>query len=316
MNIAYACNDGYIMQTGISLISLFENNRHFDEIKLYMISCGISQEYLLVIESICKKYGRDIEIINFKDIAYDLIISDTGRHLETIYAKMFFERIPGVERMIYIDSDTIIAGRLDGMWNQDMSGYYMGMVQTNTGRKAKPLLNIPQDSPFFNDGMAMVNVDYCRENGLIDKCLQLIAQFNGNPPVLSEGCLNKVCQGHILKLSPRYNMMAGIYQMIGLDLDYSVEVLGYERNDIEESYKNPVIIHFLSGFYNRPWVKNCTHPLRGEFFKYKEISPWKDTPLSDSKLPFRIRVLGKLMDLIGPRYFEKIQLLFNRCKCH
>ena len=57
LKVAYACNDGYIMQTGISLISLFENNRHFDAITLYMISCGISKEKLSVIESICKQYG-------------------------------------------------------------------------------------------------------------------------------------------------------------------------------------------------------------------------------------------------------------------
>ena len=311
LNIAYACNDGYIMQTGISLISLFENNRHFDVIQLYMISCGISKEKLSIIELICKQYGRDIKVVNFKDIACDLNITDIGRHIETIYAKIFFGRIDGVDKMLYIDSDTIITGKLDGMWNIDLSNYYMGMVQTHTGQKEKPMLDIPIEAPFFNDGMALVNVDYCRKHQLIEKCLSLISDFQGNPPVLSEGCLNKVCLGHIYKLSPRFNMMAGLYQYMKRDMEYTAEILDYEMKDLEESFKHPIIIHFLSGFYNRPWTNNCTHPLRNEFYKYKKISPWKDVPLIDSKLPLRLRMIGVLLDVLGPRFVDRIQSLIN-----
>ena len=309
LKVAYACNDGYIMQTGISLISLFENNRHFDAITLYMISCGISKEKLSVIESICKQYGRDFKVVHFKDIAYDLNITGIGRHLETIYAKIFFGRIEGVDKMLYIDSDTIIAGSLTEMWNLDLSDCYMGMVQTHTGQKEKPLLGLPVDAPFFNDGMALVNVDYCRKNHLIEKCLNCISEYDGTPPVLSEGCLNKVCQGHIYKLPPRFNMMAGLYQSMKRDMKYMSEVLDYEMKDLEESFKTPVIIHFLSGFYNRPWTNQCSHPLRNEFYKYKELSPWKDVPPINSKLPLRLRMIGRLLDVLGPRFIDRLQSL-------
>ncbi len=307
LKIAYACNDGYIMQTGISLISLFENNKHFKDITLFLVSCGISQDNFGIINKICESYGRTMKVVQFSDIAYDLNISAIGRHIETIYAKIFFERIEGVDKMIYIDSDTIVAGKLDGMWNVDLTDCFMGMVQTPTGGNAKVLLGIPQDAPFYNDGMAIVNVAYCRKHGLIEKCRQLIAKFEGNPPVLSEGCLNKVCQGHIYKLSPRYNMMAGVYQMIKRDPSYVVERLDYDYDDIMDSYLHPVIIHFLAGFYNRPWSKYCTHPLKGEFYKYKAISPWKDIPLTNTRIPFRLRLIGKLVDTFGPRFTAKLQ---------
>ena len=312
LKVAYACNDGYVMQTGISLISLFENNRHFGQITLYLISCGISQQNQDVIKMICEKYGREMIVVNFKDIAYDLNISATGRHIETIYAKIFFERIQGVSKMLYIDSDTIVAGRLDGIWNVGLADCYMGMVQTPTGDEAKPLLGIPERAPFFNDGMALVNVDYCREHHLIEKCSKVIADFNGNPPVLSEGCLNKVCQGHIYRLSPRYNMMAGLYQMMKLDMGYVQEILGYEMDDLRESFEHPVIIHFLSGFYNRPWTKRCTHPLRGEFLKYKALSPWKEEPLANgTKLPIRLQLINILMNVLGPRNIDRIKKMMT-----
>ena len=216
--------------------------------------------------------------------------------------------------MLYIDSDTIVAGKLDEMWNANLEGYYMGMVQTTTGKEAKELLHIPEEAPFFNDGMALVNVKYCRENGLIDKCLKVIASFDGNPPVLSEGCLNKVCQGHILKLSPRFNMMSGIYQLLKRDMDYAAELLEYDKRDLKESLERPIIIHYLAGFYNRPWTKYCTHPLRDEFYKYKSISPWCEVPLTNTKLPLRLRLIGKLIVFFGPRSASKIQMVYNKIK--
>lgn len=312
INVAYACNDRYVMQTGISLISLFENNLHFDEITLYMISCGISQENLNIIKSICDQYGRKIVVVYFSDIAYDLNISAIGRHIETIYAKIFFERIENVEKIIYIDSDTIIAGKLDGMWLADLTDCYMGMVQTFTGRKEKPKLGLPSIAPFYNDGMAIVNVTYCREHQLIEQCKNVIQQYDGNPPVLSEGVLNKVCYGHIFTLSPRFNMMAGLYQFIGRDVIYTSEHVNYSVSELIDSYQHPVIIHFLSGFYNRPWTKHCTHPLREEFLKYKMMSPWKDLPLTDTKLPIRQRILGRVFDVLGPRGLDKIRTFLRR----
>lgn len=312
LNVSYACNDGYIMQTGISLISLFENNRHYNQITLYLISCGITPSNLDIIQSICDKYGRKMVVVNFSDIAYDLKISEIGRHIESIYAKIFFERIQDVDKLLYIDSDTIIAGKLDGMWDANMTDCYMGMVQTWTGGDAKPILGIPNDAPFYNDGMALVNVAYNREHHLIEKCLKIINDFQGNPPVLSEGCLNKVCQGHIYRLSPRFNMMAGLYQMLGKDLDYVANHLEYERKDLIESYEHPVIIHFLSGFYNRPWSIYCTHPLKGEFYKYKALSPWKDVPLSKSKLPLRLRIIGWMIEILGPQKTDAVRRLIKK----
>ena len=44
MNIAYSCNDYYVPQTGISMISLFENNKEVDDICVYLISKDISKE--------------------------------------------------------------------------------------------------------------------------------------------------------------------------------------------------------------------------------------------------------------------------------
>lgn len=312
MNIAYSCNDNYIEQTGISMISLFENNRDIKDLDVYLISKDVSPNNIGHLKSICSQYGRKLIVVNFKDIAYDLNLSSTGRHIETIYTKIFFGRIKNLDRILYLDSDTIINGSLRDMNQVDLTDSYMGMVETYTGEKARTKLDMKPTSPFYNDGIALVNVDYCRHHHLIEKCLSVIDSFNGNPPILSEGVLNKVCEGHIKSISLKYNMMAGLYQIISLDPSYVNKKLNYSQQEIITSFNHPVVIHFLSGFYNRPWNIGCKHPLQNEYVKYKNISPWKDTPLKNDELPFKLRVLGRILNVIGPNYFEYIVKLLNK----
>ncbi|WP_165156836.1 glycosyltransferase family 8 protein [Parabacteroides sp. ZJ-118] len=310
--VAYSCNDGYILQTGISLISLFENNRSFNQIEVVLISKGISRENIVVIEKICERYNRTLRIVDFDQIAYDLKLTSTGRHIATIYAKIFFSRLSAIDKILYIDSDTIINGSVAEFYNTDLSDSYMGMVKTYTGEEAKNVLGMKPDASFFNDGVALVNVDYCRKNNLITKCLSVINSYDGNPPVLSEGVLNKVCEGHIKTVSPRFNMMAGLYQIIRLDPTFLSKKLNYSESELRDSCRNPVIIHYLSGFYDRPWNKGCSHPLRDIFLQYKSISPWKDTPLYKRNLSIRLKFLGIMLNIIGPYKFEKIQKLLKR----
>ena len=307
MNIVYACNDFYIPQTGISIISVCENNKKVEEIIFYFLSDNVSSHNLEILKEIVSRYKRKIIVIPFNEICYDLNISDIGRHIVTIYAKVFFSRIEGLSRAIYLDSDIVVVGSLQELWEMDLNNCYMGVVQTFS--TSKSALGLPEDYQFFNDGMAIINVEYCRNNDLIGKVKSVVAQYNGAPPVLSEGALNVVCRGHVKYLSLRYNLMSGILYFFRLNKKYLYSRLdAYDPKDILESCIHPICIHYLTAFYNRPWFSPCTHPYKKEYFKYKEISPWKGTKPTHKALPLRIRLID-----IAFRFFGcKITNIFRK----
>lgn len=310
MNIAYSCNDYYVPQTGISIISLCENNKDADEIVIYFIGKDVSDSNINILRTIIEKYKRKFVYINFDEIANDLNISAIGRHIETIYTKVFFSRIEGIDKMIYLDSDTIVNGSLRPLWNEDLSESYMGVVQTFS--KTKFQLGIPESDPFFNDGMAIVNVNFCRQNNLIDKVLEVIDEFNGNPPTLSEGALNKVCRGHVKYISLRWNCMAGILYFARLNIEELAKQLDqYSLQDIKESCENPVIIHYLTAFYNRPWFIPCSHPYKDCYFRYKSLSPWKDIKPIYKPLPLRIRCIDLCYKIFGFKIINIIRNILN-----
>ncbi len=310
MNVAYSCNDFYIPQTGISMISLFENNKDVDYICIYLISKDVSDTNVSMLRQIADSYNRDFRVVGFDDIAYDLNLSSTGRHIATVYTKVFFPRIEGLDKMIYLDSDTIVAGSLKELWEDELDGYYMGVVETLPTKFYKEL-GLPKNERFFNDGMAICNVDYCRKNDLIGKVLKVVDDFNGNPPTLSEGALNKVCYGGVKYISPRYNLMAGLLYMCKLDAEYMSHILHYTEGELRDSCANPVVIHYLTAFYNRPWFKGCTHPYKDEYYKYKKLSPWKNDTLKECNLPFRIKCIDICYRLLGLKLTEKIRKLLK-----
>lgn len=310
MNIAYSCNDYYIPQTGISMISLFENNKEVEDICVYLISKDVSIVNINILKEICNSYGRRFVEVRFEDIAYDLKLTNTGRHIATIYSKVFFSRISGVDKIIYLDSDTVVIRSLEALWNESIDDYYMGVVETNPTKYYKEL-GLPKGERFFNDGMAIINVDFCRRNNLIGQILKVLDEYNGNPPTLSEGALNKVCYGKVKYISLKYNLMAGLLFMAKLDAKYLSNILHYCEEEIIESINYPVVIHFLSAFYNRPWLTPCTHPYKDEYFKYQALSPWKDVAPEFRPLPKRVLMIKWCYELLGPRLCNYLRRLVS-----
>lgn len=313
MNIAYSCNDYYIPQTGVSMISLFENNKDVDDITVYLISKDVSKKNIKILREIAERYHRGFKEVKFDDIAFDLDLSNTGRHIATIYTKVFFPRIEGVDKMIYLDSDTVVAGSFKELWEDNLDGYYMGVVETLPTKFYKEL-GLPKGERFFNDGMAICNVDYCRKNNLIGQVLKVVEEFNGNPPTLSEGALNKVCYGKVKFISPRYNLMAGLLFLARLDARYMSTLLHYSKEELENSCSYPVVIHYLSAFYNRPWLAPCTHPYKDVYYKYQALSPWKDMEPKYQPLPKRIMMIKKCYEIFGPRLTNRLRTILGADK--
>ena len=158
INIAYSCNDSYISHTGISMISLFENNKNIDSITIFFIEKDVSITNLDILKNICNKYNRILKILSFDKLCEGLVTSDTGRHIETVYAKLFLSRIIDIDKIFYIDSDTIINNSLKDLWSIDISKHCLAGVETYTVN-SKEKLDLKPDDVFINDGVTLLNLE-------------------------------------------------------------------------------------------------------------------------------------------------------------
>lgn len=312
MNIAYACDDNYIAHTGISILSLFDSNQSVDEIAIYLISVNISEENITHIHNIVVKYKRKLIIIPFKELCPNLRLSNVGRHIETVYAKLFFGNIANVDKIIYLDSDIIINGSLKEMWDIDLNDNYFGLLKTVTKDYCEKLgLNI--SDPFYNDGVAIVNSKKLRQDNVQENFLKFIDSFNGNPPVLSEGTINVVCRGKIMSIHPKFNFGSSFLMHSNKNLNIiSSEVLYYPAGIIDEARSNPIVIHYLAGWFKRPWEVECTHPFKDKYLEFKKKTIWNDEKLKDKKLPFKLFILKHIYYLLPVKIANFIVETFRK----
>lgn len=68
LNVAYHCTDNYIRITGTSIVSVFENNKDFKEINVYIIDHGFTDETKKKCMEMADRYGRHIYFIPLPDL--------------------------------------------------------------------------------------------------------------------------------------------------------------------------------------------------------------------------------------------------------
>lgn len=303
INVAYACNEAYMEQTSVSLISLFEHNRDLDGVNVYFIDMGITTESAEDLKELVQSFGGQLFIIPFDDIAFDLNVRSTGRHTQSVYAKIFFGRIGGIDRIIYLDSDIIVADSLLPLWQMNLEDCVCAGVETIHTIKDNEKMGLLPEERAINDGMVLMDLAGWRQGNYLEKCLAYIAEKNGQPPVLSEGTINAVCKGKIKVISPRYNLMSAVVGANTKKLEVITGRKYYDQQTIDDATKNPCIIHYLSGFYNRPWCKECSHPFKDKYLFYRKKTKWANKPLQDKKLPTRIKFVGLLYKYLPASIF-------------
>ena len=263
MVVAFACNDSYINQTAISMVSLVQHN---PGVELYLISDHISITNLDLLINILGKLDTKVNIIEADDILQDVCISPKGRHPRTIYTKLFFDEVIDAEKILYLDSDVVITGSLEELFERNMENELVAGVMMPYSSDIKCKAGLAKEDPYICDGIVLLNLNKWKAMKINLICRELLSDCKGIPYMLSEGILNYVCKGFIGVLSPRYNLMpSAIYYSQKQILKIFKPDYYYNQQELRNAVEKPLIIHFMSELYNRPWFEPCDHPFREEY---------------------------------------------------
>ncbi|MDY3002436.1 MAG: glycosyltransferase family 8 protein [Romboutsia timonensis] len=296
LHIVYSSDDNYAQHTGVSIVSLLENNKHFKNIFIYIIDNKISDKNRNKLLEIIDKYNRNIEFIEFEkyktklnlDMEWDISISS--------YARLFLSSMlpNNVDKVLYYDCDTVIEGKLDDIWNIDLDKFYVAGVQDTISNKTKESVGIPSKYKYINAGMLLVNLKMWRESRVEDKFIDFINNYNGRVNHHDQGVINGVLYKNIKILPPKFNLMTVFYTMKREDIIkyYKIETEFYSQEEINESLNDEIYIHYTPGFTSRPWIKGCRHPRKHLYWKYLEISPWKDYKYIKDNSRLQIKIIN------------------------
>lgn len=297
MKILYTCDDNYIFIMGISMISLFESNKETSNIEIYLLGERISEQNKKIIRDLAEKYNRQVHLIDSPHIDLDLDYMHFQRWPLSAYIRLFSAEIlpDSIDRILYLDCDTIINGDIGTLDSIDISQKLFYGVKDCVSASYKNNIGISISDGYVNAGVLLINLKKLRKVNIKKKTEEFLKKYGGFITYADQDILNGLFHNQIGILSPEYNVMT-----ISTVYNYKEICLlrrpsnYYSEKEIKAAFEDPKIIHFTTNMrIIRPWYRNSNHPYAQLFENYKKLSPWANKPLSEMNFS------GKNLLLIG-----------------
>lgn len=281
IQIAFGFDCNFIMQIGITIISICENT-HENILFHALISSNVTPEHCMTIEQIVKSYNQHIVFYTIDSEAFNSMPENAHITHSTYNRLLIPKLIPqDIHKVIYLDGDIIVSSSLLSLWQIELDddtpaaasidARGSGVIQHNG-------CDIPLSQIYFNAGVLLYNVDYWRKNRIGEKCINYITE--SKCPWMDQDAINHVIGSKIKYIHPKYNLQMAFVR--SKENEWCVEKAKF-FNEIREAIANPVIYHYSEE--SKPWHAEYTHP--GEWLKYKALSPWKNVELvSKNKIKY------------------------------
>lgn len=160
------------------------------------------------------------------------------------------EILKDLDKVIYMDGDTIVLKDLRELYNIDVSNVYASVAKDGIYyRFPKEMAEMGLDKRgfYFNSGVMLYNLDMQRRDNIVEKLVEYIKtheDFYGDQDVL-----NVVFEDKLKLMSYRYNCISTFFEADDLDFlsTYYGEPLPKETFYI---YENATVIHYAG---DKPW---------------------------------------------------------------
>jgi len=237
--IIYACDDNYLPLMATSIYSLIENASNDYDYKIYILYAEgeISKENKNKV-LLLQKDGFEIKFVNvdkeLEKISKKLKTRDY--YTNTTYYRLFASKLfPNYNKVIYIDSDTVVVGDISKLYNIDigeniLAGCMDESVEvTPVFREyVEKVIGVDSYDKYFNAGMIVINLKEFEKQKIYEKFIKLNDDYYF-AVAQDQDLLNVLCKDKIFYLD-----------------------LGWNKMPIkDENYKKLNIIHFNHGF--KPW---------------------------------------------------------------
>ena len=303
MNILYTTNQNFLPQVSASIASVCENNRTCPEICFYILCSGFTEEDKEKMTSFVDDYAKEdrprkVCYIDLEQMeSYFDFSFDTAGWNPIILARLLMDRLlpDTVERVIYLDGDTIVRRSLASLWKTDLSGCVIGAVMEPTcSRKRKAALGLA-GKPYYNSGVLLIDLQSWRRENTGREIIQYYQENGARFFAPDQDAINGSQKDRICPLSISYNYPNTYdlyrYRLLEKNCDYPIP----SRKEFDRIRQNPHIIHYLGE--ERPWRKGNTHRFRQDYLTYLNKTPWAGQGLEEGweKYFFCWRIFNAVM---------------------
>jgi lipopolysaccharide biosynthesis glycosyltransferase len=215
------------------------------------------------------------------------------------------EVLPDVERVVYLDADTIVTDDLAPLGSVDLAGHPLAAV-TNALYPRTPLgfladLGVPSPGDYFNSGVLVMQLEAWRRDDLTGAVQRFVDRGRGLDLWPDQSALNATLWDRRLHLAPRWNAQNTIFDLRPAQLPFTAA-------EVAEARRHPAVVHFIGPY--KPWHHRSTHPLRDRYFEHRRQTPWPDQAIDGATVGQR--ALRLLPVPLGYQVEARVAHLRNR----
>jgi lipopolysaccharide biosynthesis glycosyltransferase len=276
IHIAASCDKNYFTPFCVLLTSIFYNNKG-TKLILHIILTGIDEKDKKIILDLAKI--NNVEIIFYtidEKYIHNFNLPDHSWFTPAIYYRLFFPLLISneINRLLYLDTDTIVIRSLKDLYNTNMMGMPVAAVvdraASNTGCH-------------FNSGVLLIDVREWIKQKVTERSIQFIKENPYNIPLGDQSALNAVLKNNWHKLSFRYNLM------------YRESPKFVTLKQLQSFVEDKVIIHYTT--HQKPWKYDCVNRYRYVYHAYLRLSPMADKVSKYSNFVYSWECIKKLLNI-------------------
>lgn len=280
VHIAYVVDHNFADGAIVSATSAVKNNKDIN-IHFHFIFPNQSLDKISQIENELKEMDAEVSLYPFKleEVnSFNLsgekrIRSDKNKisFTKTVFGKLLLPNLLKIEKVIFMDSDTLVGNCLKELESIEIGNNIIGAVIDGSERKIlkDTILKEYKLKNYYNTGLMIMDLVKLREFNFIEQCLRCEEEISQTKPFADQDLINITLRENIFRLEEKFNIQVW----------YNIP-----KKEFAESihkFENG-IIHFVGPV--KPWQDWC-RPLAKELWgKYaKSVKKYQITRLKIEK---------------------------------
>ncbi|WP_299752680.1 glycosyltransferase family 8 protein [uncultured Tateyamaria sp.] len=270
IHVVLAIDETYAPHAAVTIASALDHAGHPERLNFYILEDGSLSDTIRKNLSTTARNQLIFVPVNTETLT-DLPLNRPYISRATYYRLAMHKVLPkSIQKILYIDSDTVVTDALEHLWSTPLNGYPIGACPDEGGLTQSARLGLPSEHLYFNAGVAIFDLNAIRALDFDAALATAYETHKERITLQDQDLLNLVFCGQTQSLPLRWNAGTRLY------LPSEVEA-AYTPQEALEAANAPGILHFTDR--RKPWMLKDLNPLGHLYWTYRNQTPWAETAL-------------------------------------
>jgi FkbM family methyltransferase len=274
IHIACSCDQNYLADAAVMLRSLFIENPGECFIVHFMYDQRLPAVERDALGALCGEFGQMFSpLLMNEDIKNVFPFMGRFGGFNAWYRVLLPRLLPDLPKVLYLDVDLLIVGRIRELWEWPLDGKCIAAVTNplleHMVDRVRDDLGVPDADSYFNSGVLLMDLDALRRERAVEHVVAFISEGHAPMPWADQEPLNAVLHTKRAHLPPKWNAVPSLWE-----LDWRHLPRSWSQAQREEARDHPAIVHFIGPY--KPWHYRNISPYRSRYFDHLHHTRWKD----------------------------------------